>query len=784
MRFATVILLSTALLVLSNNNGVTNKADAQVSVPGRFRPHHSSAHYHIVAESQERPQEPTIPLYKPFLRWSSSQEQDQARAQGPPAAAAAALPMPVLQMPHMDNAQLLNDESNARAQLLAAGGVDDGAYRFGKAVAVDSLGLAGSTLSSGRWTQLKKQRFNSDDDNDDSEEEDVMVWQLEIYSKSALSLNLIFSDFYLPPHCEFYIVGNNHLLGAFTGSVNNKPDRVFATAPVAGDRLLLEFYIPRGEFVRGTRPAIELSHVIHGYKPTLLAASSDLMAKGVRMDDGAVVPRQRRPRRRQSGLREQQSFANPLSDWDQHSVSANEDEDDNGPVRAMSGKCNVDVACHQNEYHDQSRSVGAILSEYNQKYCSGALVNNARQDGRQLFLTANHCTGFADTSAHLVMFNHEKIQCGSGPEEVNEHDTAMGLIKLGSYADSDYTLYEIVENIPDAYNLYLSGWSALTTPPASRLRNPEPEKPEEPEPEKPEDGDADGDEDDEDDEEVRSPWRTVRHKRPRNKDPKPTPTPTPPEDPSLTKIPVVGIHHPSGDSKKISFFYNGSLPKACWSECQQQQRGEEKMFHWQIPRWDQGTTEPGSSGSPLFDADKRIVGQLHGGSASCWNRNGYDVYGAIHASFLTPPKIKNRLATYLDPEGTGVKFLDGYGLEQARRESRYRRHEGDGEVEEEDVVEFESLGRPGLEKPLNMNMDMDVNDDESHPDSPSHGRYRHHHPHHRHRPNNVVRLSRFMNKVWEELVQGYSGNHDDSINNKALTVMFEEDQVSCDQFRD
>ncbi|KAG0274716.1 hypothetical protein BGZ95_009519 [Linnemannia exigua] len=782
MRFSTVILLSTAILLLSGSNTNSNNlASAQVSVPGRFRPHHSFSRY-VVADTEEQQEEPMIPLYKPYLRSSSaSQEQVQAqaqgRAQGPPTMSS----MPVMQMPHMDNAQLLNDENNARAQLLATGGVDDGAYRFGKAVAMDSLQDGGSsTLSSGRWTHLKKQRsqYNNHDD-DDNEEEDVMVWQLEIYSKSALSLNLIFSNFHLPPNSEFYIVSNGnggtHLLGAFTAAVNNKPDRVFATAPVAGDRLLLEFYIPRSDFLQGTRPSLELSHVIHGYKPTLLAASSNLMSKGVRMADGSVVPRERRrPRQRQGGLREQQSFANPLSDWDQHSVSVttNEDGDDNGPVRAMSGKCNIDVACHQNDYQDQSRSVGAILSEYNQKYCSGALINNARQDGRQLFLTANHCTGFADTSAHLIMFNHEKIQCGSSPEEVNEHDTAMGLIKLGSYADSDYTLYEIVENIPDAYNLYLSGWSALATPPASRLRNPGPEQPDEPEvlepnePEKPEDEDDGG---------SRSPWRTVRHKRPYKKDPKPTPTPTPtpPEDPSLTKLPVFGIHHPSGDSKKISFFYNGSLPRACWSECQ---AGE--MLHWQIPRWDRGTTEPGSSGSPLFDADKRIVGQLHGGSASCWNRNGYDVYGAVHASFLTPPKIKDRLATYLDPEGTGVKVLDGYTLEQARRESR-QRHQSH-RVEGEEIVEFEPLGRPGLEKPLNMN-----DEDESHLDNPSHGRYRHRHPHHRHRPNNVARLSRAMNKLWQELVQSYSGNNnnDDIDNMAASPVIFEEDQLPCDQFR-
>ncbi|KAF9120592.1 hypothetical protein BG015_006036 [Linnemannia schmuckeri] len=340
----------------------------------------------------------------------------------------------------------------------------------------------------------------------------------------------------------------------------------------------------------------------------------------------------------------------------------------------------------------------------------------------------------------------------------------MGLIKLGNYLNSDYMLYEIVETIPDAYNLYLSGWSALPEAPTSRPKFPDQEPPKEPrKPEKPE---TPGDGEDNDGEETASPWRTIRRK-PHKDEPKP---PTP-EDPSLTKIPVVGIHHPSGDSKKISFFYNGSLPQTCWSECMYSEK-----FHWQIPRWDRGTTEPGSSGSPLFNADKRIVGQLHGGSASCWNKNGYDVYGGIFASFLNPPKIKNRLATYLDPEGTGAKFLDGYGLEQARRETR-QRHGGTlppypqpPEEDDDDDDESWPWGPNGLEKPL-------IGTDESkksHSDSPSHGSYRHHHPHYRHRPDNVDRLNKFLNKVWQGLVQGYNSN-----NNEASPVIIEE-HVSCD----
>ena len=35
--------------------------------------------------------------------------------------------------------------------------------------------------------------------------------------------------------------------------------------------------------------------------------------------------------------------------------------------------------------------------------------------------------------------------------------------------------------------------------------------------------------------------------------------------------------------------------------------------HWRTV-WDSGTTEGGSSGSPLFDSNHRIIGQLHGGT--------------------------------------------------------------------------------------------------------------------------------------------------------------------------
>ena len=100
----------------------------------------------------------------------------------------------------------------------------------------------------------------------------------------------------------------------------------------------------------------------------------------------------------------------------------------------------------------------------------------------------------------------------------------------------------------------------------------------------------------------------------------------------------VCIHHPSGDIKKISFDYDNASNAGSY---------------WDIDSWNDGTTEPGSSGSPLFDGNsRRIVGQLYGGVASCTN-NGYDTYGKLSVSW------NSGLSNYLDPLNSGLQVLDG-----------------------------------------------------------------------------------------------------------------------------
>jgi lysyl endopeptidase len=121
-----------------------------------------------------------------------------------------------------------------------------------------------------------------------------------------------------------------------------------------------------------------------------------------------------------------------------------------------------------------------------------------------------------------------------------------------------------------------------------------------------------------------------------------------------TPASVVGIHHPSGDEKAISFENDPLTSTAYLSNTV-----NATANHWRVEDWDDGTTEPGSSGSCLWDtASKRCVGQLHGGYAACGN-NDSDWYGKFSVSWDGGGTNDTRLRNWLDPGGTGTLAIDG-----------------------------------------------------------------------------------------------------------------------------
>ncbi len=113
----------------------------------------------------------------------------------------------------------------------------------------------------------------------------------------------------------------------------------------------------------------------------------------------------------------------------------------------------------------------------------------------------------------------------------------------------------------------------------------------------------------------------------------------------------VGIHHPNGDEKAISFDDNPLTKDDSYGHGSHQ---------WRVGQWEDGTTEGGSSGSCIFDATSQFcVGTLTAGAASCSNLAGYDIYGRMDVHWTGTGSSDGRLSDWLDPLDTGALTLAG-----------------------------------------------------------------------------------------------------------------------------
>lgn len=220
----------------------------------------------------------------------------------------------------------------------------------------------------------------------------------------------------------------------------------------------------------------------------------------------------------------------------------------------------------------------------NSYFCTGALINNVKEDETPYFLTANHCVN-SEAVANTVVtyFNFEDSTCVSGGASFSQ--TLSGAtLKAGSNR-SDFSLLLLKEYPPDEYNPFYAGWDASGANPRSSAC----------------------------------------------------------------------IHHPNGRPKCIAIASNTAFSypeKIQWfSEDLRLISVTAADTHWHA-LFDRGLPEEGSSGAPLFDQNKRIVGQLHGGV------NSVLLFGKLSVSWSYKSSETEQLANWLDPLNTR-NTLDG-----------------------------------------------------------------------------------------------------------------------------
>ena len=278
-----------------------------------------------------------------------------------------------------------------------------------------------------------------------------------------------------------------------------------------------------------------------------------------------------------------------------------------------SSSCEVNINCSEgSDFQDEKRGIALvyIIEGKAAGYCSGSLVNNLAQDCKPLFLTALHCgvsTSGSDMALWKFYFNYEAIDCAN-PSAVGTlfNHYINGCVRLADAADnggdtgSDFLLLQL-------------GTLANQGATINALRSAS----------------------------INAYWNGWDANAQANTGG------------------GVGIHHPSGDIKKIST-YSVTPTSASFG-------GKVQNTHWDLT-WagtthGHGITEEGSSGSPLFaynSGSSRIIGTLTGGSTFCNALTAHDLYGKVAYHWQSNgATVNKRLSTYLDPANTGVKVLNG-----------------------------------------------------------------------------------------------------------------------------
>jgi hypothetical protein len=266
-----------------------------------------------------------------------------------------------------------------------------------------------------------------------------------------------------------------------------------------------------------------------------------------------------------------------------------------------SGDCNHDVDCPIGADFEAERDIlkksVALLSLNNGYICSGALVNNTSQDKTPYFLTANHC--YTDP---------------------NDIDSNPALYSMRfNWISPNPVCAATTNSTTSSSNITSGGSTLIAKNPDSdfmlvKLNNAIP-----------------------------TGWDVTYAGWDRT---------------DIEPTFEVGIHHPSGDIMKICRDDTGAIKATTGSE-----------DVWLIggtgagvgEGWELGVTEGGSSGSPLFDQNGRIIGQLFGGTAACIGTNdndAYDLYGRFATSWDSGVISSLRLNNWLDPLGTNPTTLN------------------------------------------------------------------------------------------------------------------------------
>jgi lysyl endopeptidase len=245
------------------------------------------------------------------------------------------------------------------------------------------------------------------------------VWRIAIKAPKAKALIPFFNEFYLPKSATLHVYSpdRKEVIGAFT-SLNNTSDGFFCAGILHGEEIIIEYYEPKEANKEGKLAIHELGYAYR--------------------------------------------WVNGIEDADR---------DFGG-----SGSCEVNVNCAEgNNFLDQKNSVVRILVQSNtgQGWCSGALINNARNDCTPYLLSAQHCsegTSTAQFNQYVFYFNYEAAGCNNPSSEgslankfINGCARKADSNDGGGSTGSDFILLELNSAPNASWSPFYAGWNISNT---------------------------------------------------------------------------------------------------------------------------------------------------------------------------------------------------------------------------------------------------------------------------------------------------------------------------------
>lgn len=287
----------------------------------------------------------------------------------------------------------------------------------------------------------------------------------------------------------------------------------FATGLLYGDEVTLEYYQPK----QVTEQAIiSVSSVIHGYKYVRIASDKKLT-------------------------------------------------NSNSPVPP--GFCFVEISCPEGRDWQKEKNAIAMIVKGERAIGTGALINNTKNNGEPLFLTANHCLdnkydarGNRAITDWLFYWRYEDPNC-KYVSAIKPKFSTSGAEVIANNPGSDFALLRLAEDPSRIVGVtpYYLGWDRSGNPGGQGA----------------------------------------------------------------------SIHHPFGSTMKISIVKDRPL------EVDYKPGNNYVARCWKV-NWSKGMIEQGSSGSPLLNAEHRIIGQLYAGTCYCdetYNPRKDAYYGCFHVSW-------------------------------------------------------------------------------------------------------------------------------------------------------